>query len=303
MEVNYAVIGLGAMGYGMASNIRKKVPSSSTVFVYDVCRPQCEKFKNEFSGYGPIEIHDSVNKTVQKAQVLVSSLPSIEAAREVYLDAATGVLAASTNPDRLILETSTMEPSSAAEFAHKLAEAKVGFYVDAPVSGGTTGATGGTLSFMIGHAKPEQSNPMSLRLQDTLTVMGDPKKLFWCGKLGAGLAAKVSNNYIACTVFIAVAEAMAIGVRSGIDGKLLHDIIHNSSGQTAIGDIVSYIPKDELLGPNGFPVHIMTKDVGLGVDAANLVGITPRMALAALDIWKQAEKDSDIVPQDGIFNA
>lgn len=156
---------------------------------------------------------------------------------------------------------------------------------------------------MVGHAKPEPSEPMSLRLQDLVTIMGDPKKIFWCGKLGTGLAAKITNNYIACTVFIAVAEAMAIGVRSGIDGKLLRDIIHNSSGQTAIGDIVNFIPKDQLLGPNGFPVHIMTKDVGLGVDAANLVGIAPRMALAAVDIWKQAEEDPEIIPQDGIFNA
>lgn len=171
------------------------------------------------------------------------------------------------------------------------------------MQGGPPGAAAGTLSFMIGHAKPEPSDPISLRLQGLLTIMGNPKKLFWCGKVGTGLAAKISNNYIACTVFIAAAEAMAIGVRSGIDGKLLRDIIHSSSGQTAIGDIVNFIPKDQLLGPNGFPVHIMAKDIGLGVDAAELVGVAPRMALVALDIWKQAEEDPEIIAQDGIFHA
>ncbi|OGE46975.1 hypothetical protein PENARI_c081G12066 [Penicillium arizonense] len=303
MEGHYAVIGLGAMGYGMASNLRKNIPLSSTLFVYDVDRAVCDKFKIEFSGHGPIETNESIKETVEYAHVLVSSLPSLGAVRDVYLDGATGVLAARPNPNRLIVETSTMETSSATEVAQKLAEAKAGYYVDAPVSGGPPGAAAGTLSFMIGHAKPELSDLMSLRLQRLLTIMGNPKKLFWCGKLGTGLAAKISNNYIACTVFIAVAEAMAIGVRSGIDGKLLRDIINSSSGQTAIGDIVTFIPKDQLLGPNGFPVHIMVKDIALGVNAAELVDVAPKMALTALEIWKQAEEVPEIIAQDGIFHA
>lgn len=122
------------MGYGMASNLRKQIPLSSTLFVYDVYRPLCDKFKIEFGGYGPIEIKGSIKETVEYAQVLVSSLPSLEAICEVYLDEATGVLAANPNPGRLVLDTSTMKQSSAAELAQQLAEAKAGFYVDAPVS-------------------------------------------------------------------------------------------------------------------------------------------------------------------------
>jgi 3-hydroxyisobutyrate dehydrogenase len=122
------------MGYGMASNLRKKIPLSSTLFVYDVDRALCDKFKAEFSGHGPIETKESIKETVEYAQVLVSSLPSLEAVRDVYLDEASGVLAARPNSNRLIVETSTMEPSSATEVAQRLAEAKAGYYVDAPVS-------------------------------------------------------------------------------------------------------------------------------------------------------------------------
>lgn len=154
---------------------------------------------------------------------------------------------------------------------------------------------------MVGYTKPEITDSIGLRIEKVLEMMGDPKKCFWCGKIGSGLAAKISNNYISCTVYLVVAEAMAIGVRSGIDPKLLREIIHNSSGQTFMGDIISNVPSAKLSGPNGFPVHLMIKDVGLGVDVGNATGVEPRMGLAALDIWKKAADDPSIINLDG-FN-
>jgi 3-hydroxyisobutyrate dehydrogenase-like beta-hydroxyacid dehydrogenase len=166
--------------------------------------------------------------------------------------------------------------------------------------GGSAAANTGKLSFMIGHTKPEQSDSTGLRIQKVLTMMSDPEKCFWCGKIGAGLAAKISNNYISCTVFLVVAEALAIGVRSGIDPKLLQEVIHNSSGQTFMGDIISKAPSSQLKG--GFPVNLMIKDVGLGVDVGNETGVIPRMALTALDIWKKSAEDPSIIYQDGFSN-
>jgi len=160
-------------------------------------------------------------------------------------------------------------------------------------------ATAGKLSFMIGQPKPEQSDALGQRIQAVLTMMGDPQKHYWCGKVGAGLAAKISNNYISCSVFLIVAEAMAIGVRSGIDTKLLQEVIHNSSGQTFMGDVVSNVPRSKLLGPNGFPVNLMIKDLGLGVDVGRETGVEPRLALAALDIWKKSLDDPSYITEDG----
>jgi len=301
VNFNYAFVGLGAMGFGMASNIRQKIPSSSILYVYDVYTPTCDKFVSELSKFGPIEIAKSVKDAAANSKVLISSLPSTEAVRKVYFDEAEGVIAAPTDPNRLSLETSTIGSSLAREFSEKLAAAKSGTYIDAPISGGSPAANSGKLSFMVGYTKPEQSDSTGLRLQHVLEMMGDPQKLFWCGKIGAGLAAKISNNYISCTVFLVVAEAMAIGVRSGIDRELLKDVIHNSSGQTFMGDIISKVPSSHLKG--GFPVHLMVKDVGLGVDVGNETGIVPRMALAALDIWKKSSEDPDYINQDGFYSA
>jgi len=302
MAADYAFFGLGAMGFGMATNIRQKIPSSSTLYVYDVNSAACDKFVSELSKFGPIVVAKSVKDAAARAKVVISSLPSLAAVDSVYLDNTTGVIAAPVDPDRLILETSTIASSSAREFAEKLASANSGTYIDTPVSGGVPGALAGKLSFMVGHTKPDESDALGLRIQKVLAMMGEPPKSFWCGKLGAGLAAKISNNYISCTVFLVVAEAMAIGVRSGIDIKLLQQVIHSSSGQTFMGDIVSNVPRSKLMGPNGFPVNLMIKDVGLGVNVGNETGVEPRMALAALDIWKSWEKDPSYLNGDGFID-
>jgi len=298
MADSYAFLGLGAMGYGMASNVRKKIPSTSTLFIFDVYRPASEKFVAEHGELGPIVIAGSVKEATSTAKYVISSLPSTEIVRKVYLDETDGVLAAPADPERLILETSTVSSSTAKDLAGKLADAKAGIYVDTPVSGGGQMARAGLLSFMIGHTAPSESDPISLRLKTALETMGDPKKLFFCGKLGAGLAAKISNNYIACVLPLLVTEAIAVGVKSGIDKKLLQEVIRNSSGQTFIGDIYGKVPEAELTGRGGFPVNIMIKDVSLGVDSAKEFGIEPRLASAALEIWKKGADDPSIFSYD-----
>jgi len=157
----------------------------------------------------------------------------------------------------------------------------------------------------MGAAKPEAGDARASRIHNTLTMMGEPKKLFWCGKLGAGLAAKISNNYISCTSLLVIAEAMAIGVRNGIDPKLLQEVIHNSSGQSFMSDNVSPVPGTVPHAPSsnnwklGFKTQMMVKDTGLGVDAAKLVGITPTMAEAAIAVWKKAAEDPRCIDRDG----
>ena len=154
---------------------------------------------------------------------------------------------------------------------------------------------------MIGHSKPDGSDPVGSQIEKCIMMMASPSKVFWCGKLGTGLAAKISNNYISCSVLCLIAEAMAIGVRSGVDKKVLQELVHNSSGQTFMGDIVNNTPKSLLFGCNGFPVYLMVKDVTLGVEAGKQTGVNPRMAEKALEIWKEAQQDMAVIYNDGIF--
>jgi 3-hydroxyisobutyrate dehydrogenase len=132
-------------------------------------------------------------------------------------------------------------------------------------------------------------------------MMGDPQKLFYCNAIGAGLAAKISNNYLSCSILLAVAEAMAIGVRSGVDPKLLHDIIHNSTGQTFMADHVQPVPGVVPHAPSsnnyrlGFKTQMMIKDLSLSVQAGHATGIHPTVAEAALRVYEKAAVDPQCI--------
>jgi hypothetical protein len=138
---------------------------------------------------------------------------------------------------------------------------------------------------------------MGQRLREIITVMGDPNKLFWCGSVGSGLAGKISNNYISCSVLLLIAEAMAIGVKSGVDPKMLQKIIHNSTGQTFMGDNVCPVPDVVPHAPSsnnwrlGFKTQMFLKDLSLGIEAARQQDLQPTMAEAAYRVFEKASKD------------
>lgn len=150
---------------------------------------------------------------------------------------------------------------------------------------------------MIGHPEPAADDVEATRLQQVVTAMADPEKIFWCGSVGSGLAAKISNNYISCSVLLLVAEAMAIGVKSGVDPKMLHKIIHNSTGQTFMGDNVCPVPNVVPHAPSsnawrlGFKTQMFLKDLSLGIEAAKRENIEPTMAKAAYGVFEEASKD------------
>ena len=122
------------MGYAMASNIRKKIASTSTVYVYDISRNSCERFASTYGESGPIVICDSVKDAAQSAKVVISIVPTAENVRQVYLDQHSGLVAARKDADRLILECSTIDSASTREVGEQLRGSENGFYVDVPVS-------------------------------------------------------------------------------------------------------------------------------------------------------------------------
>lgn len=135
------------------------------------------------------------------------------------------------------------------------------------------------------------------RAQQVLSLMGDAEKLFWCKNLGAGSAAKISNNYLAIVFELAVAEAMAFGIRSGIEPELLHKVIQNSSGQSFMGARNCPVPNVVPGTPasngfqGGFRIPLLLKDLTLGINAAKEVSIAPAMAEAAIDVWRKVAED------------
>ena len=122
------------MGFAMASNVRKKMPTSSTLYVYDVHQPSCERFASGYNEFGPIKITDSVRDAAAHSQVVISIVPTAQNVREVYLDESSGLVAAPADSERLILECSTIDSASTREVGESLKASKHGYYVDTPVS-------------------------------------------------------------------------------------------------------------------------------------------------------------------------
>ena len=233
------------MGYGMAVNLRSKLDDKTTLYVCDVSKDAMARFKAQVDHYGPIEVVDSRAEAVTRGDTVFSMLPDGQAVKQVYLDKESGVLAgvrfaaANDSPIRkLIVECGTIENATiqevgkaAAETESTLPVSSVLDFIDAPVSGGPNGARDGKLAFMVGTDRPDTA---FVNVEKYLRLMGNPKSIFLCGAVGAGVSFKIINNYISAIASLASSEALNIGVKLGLDPKRLTEVINASGGQAWI---------------------------------------------------------------------
>jgi 3-hydroxyisobutyrate dehydrogenase len=151
------------------------------------------------------------------------------------------------------------------------AKAKGMTYVDAPVSGGVTGAQAGTLTFMVG----AETTALFDKSKEILQAMG--KSFFNCQKPGAGQIAKLCNNMALAIEMIGVSEALAMGAKLGMDGKILSDIMKVSSSRCWSVDTYNPVPGVIENVPSsrdyerGFGSELMLKDLKLAIEAAQSV--------------------------------
>src|SRR5579862_5984075 len=262
-----AFIGLGNMGGPMAANL---VKAGHKVVAFDLVAASRDQAKADGA-----TIAESSVSAVKGADVVVTMLPAGKHVLAVWTD----VLPAMTK-GALIIDCSTIDVESAKQ-AHALAARHGVLSVDAPVSGGTAGAKGATLTFMCGgDAKAFAA------AKPVLEKMG--KKIVHCGEAGAGQAAKICNNMILAISMIGVGEAFVMAEKLGLSHQALFDVASTSSGQC--WSLTTYCP---VPGPvpsspansgykPGFAANLMLKDLKLAQEAAQASGAaTPLGALAA----------------------
>jgi 3-hydroxyisobutyrate dehydrogenase len=269
--VNIAFIGLGNMGGPMAANL---VKAGHRVVAFDLV----EGLRNQAKADGA-SIADSAVSSVKGADVVITMLPAGKHVMSVWTD-----VVASITKGALIIDCSTIDVESAKQ-AHALA-AKHGIAsVDAPVSGGTGGARGATLTFMCGG-----EDKAFAAAKPVLENMG--KKIVHCGVAGAGQAAKICNNMILAVSMIAVSEGFSLAEKLGLSHQALFDVASTSSGQCWA--LTSYCP---VPGPvptspanndykPGFAAALMVKDLTLAQDAARAAGAATPLGKHAQEIYK-----------------
>jgi len=294
-------IGLGRMGSEMAFNLfsKKLAEANDSQFlicdaVSDNARSFRENFLTQFPG-AQIRIATTPEEAVRAAQTVITMLPSSPQVQTVYTQSSGIIPTLQSLPDRaardtLCIDSTTLDVKVARDVAREVNRTGAQI-VDAPVSGGVTGAKAGTLSFLVGGTEH------AFQLAELILAhMG--KRIIHCGPSGAGLGAKICNNLVLGVQQIVVAEAMLLGQKLGLDPAVLAGVINNSTGGCWSSSVNNPVPS-ALSGKSppcerdyegGFATALMLKDMGLATHVANLSGSPLPLGEAAERIYEDVLK-------------
>lgn len=249
-------IGLGNMGAPMVANLLK---AGLPVIVYDINASAVSA-----AVAGGALAAGSAKEAAAQADLVLTALPSPRLVRQVYL-ADDGILAGA-GKDTVLVDCSTIDPHTARELV-ETAAASGRSMADAPISGGTPGAKAGTLTFLVG-----ADAGLFALIEPVLKTMG--KNVIHCGGPGSGQVVKICNNLLLAISMTATSEVMALGVKLGVDPKVLASAINSSSGRCWSSEVYNPwpgvspdAPASHGYAPGG-TAEIMLKDVNLAVDAA-----------------------------------
>lgn len=221
-------------------------------------------------------------------------LPEGSHVRTVYLDPTTGILHPEMSTT-LLVDCSTIDTKTSLSVADEIKRhnPRASLY-DAPVSGGTLGAEAASLTIMLG-CTDDGTDAQYPLLNGLLSLMG--KTIVACGGPGLGLTAKLCNNYCSGLISLVTAEAMNIGMRSGMNPRLLARVFANSTAQSTISDKWNPVPGLCPDAPSskgyegGFKVQLMAKDIGLAVAAAEEVDAKLLVGHVGLEAYRTASHD------------
>ena len=241
-------IGLGAMGRPMATNLIKK---GYSLIVFDV-----DVEKMEFLSALGAKKCESCRAVAEKSSVVITMLPSSPHVRRAILGSA-GVLEG-IRKGSVLIDMSTIDPITTREIAQTLKEKGVDM-LDAPVARGVPAAVAGTLVIYVGGEKR-----IFERNKEILSAMGTD--VLHTGGIGTGEVVKIVNNLILAITNCALAEAMVLGVKAGVNSDTLFEALSNGSANSFA--LQNHFKNNVMKGKfdeGVFPVDYMLKDVELAL--------------------------------------
>ncbi|MGP4118530.1 3-hydroxyisobutyrate dehydrogenase [Psychrobacter aquimaris] len=271
---NIAFIGLGNMGAPMAENLLK---AGYALSVYDLSAEATKRLQQAGAS-----VADSPKEAASNAQVVISMLPAGQHVHSVYLG--DNGLLAQLPKGTLVIDSSTIAAADARVVAEAASKFGIDF-LDAPVSGGTGGAIAGSLTFIVGG-----SDDAFAKAEPILAVMG--KNIFHAGDHGAGQVAKICNNMLLGILMAGTAEAINLGVKNGLDPKVLSDIMLQSSGRNWTLEVYNPYPQvmENVPSSNGykggFMSKLMQKDLNLAMQTAKDTDVETPMGAKATELYE-----------------
>jgi len=237
------------MGYPMARNLLR---AGHEVSLWSNTADKARKLAADEKG----RFCETPRQAAENADCLFLCVGTTAMSREVLLGD-NGVIHGA-KPGTVVVDASTIGPSESRKIAESLQTRGVEF-LDAPCTGSTPGAEGGTLTFMIGGKRA---------VFDAVKPYFEPmgKRLYYCGGPGLGLQAKLSQNLILSNLLVAFNEGMVLATKGGLDPKLMLDILDNSAAKSGL---ISFKAPFVFRGDfqAAFSVKWMSKDIGLMLDS------------------------------------
>jgi 3-hydroxyisobutyrate dehydrogenase len=272
-------IGLGAMGGPMAQNLMK---AGFALVVNDIDAAKTEALKAKGA-----EVAASAQAVAAAADRTIVIVETTEQAEAVIIGAH-GIIRGA-KPGHIVLCMATIDPFAARSFADRLAALGIAM-IDAPVSGGTGRAESGELSVIAGGAAD-----VFAKCEDLFAAMGN--RSFHVGPLGSGLAMKLVNNMLVQVNTVAVAEALVLGVKAGLDPQTIYEVVRVSTGASAAWELrVPRILKGDFV-PGG-TIDISYKDQELETAFAKRLGVPLLLANVTQQVYQMARAQG-LNKQDG----
>jgi 2-hydroxymethylglutarate dehydrogenase len=242
MTLSTGFIGVGNMGNPMAFNVLK---AGFTMTVFDVHAPAMENLIQAGARKA-----GSAPDVVDGADIVLTSLPASPDVEAVYLQP--GGLVDRAKPGTILIDLSSVLPSTPKKIEPR-AKARGVHFLEAPVSGGVTGARAATLAIMVGG----DAEPLA-RATPVLKAIGP--NIFHVGTVGAGNTVKAINNMMSCVNALAMMEGLVLGVKAGLDPMTIYEVVKASSGGSKALERIprAIMPRD--FAP-GFKVALMNKDL------------------------------------------
>jgi 3-hydroxyisobutyrate dehydrogenase/2-hydroxy-3-oxopropionate reductase len=248
-------LGLGLMGYPMARNL---IRAGHEVALWSHTADKARQLAEEAGGAAA----GTPKEVAAASDCLFLCVGDTDMATEVILGP-DGVIEGA-RPGTVVVDASTISPKQSRKIGKALKARGVDF-LDAPCTGSTPGAEGGTLTFMVG------GDPAVFeKIKPFLDPMG--KRIYYCGKAGLGLQAKLSQNLILCNIMAAFNEGMVLATKGGVDPQLMLEILDNSAAKSGL---ISY--KAPFVFRRDFRANFSTKwmhkDIGLMLESGKDLGV------------------------------
>jgi 3-hydroxyisobutyrate dehydrogenase-like beta-hydroxyacid dehydrogenase len=242
MSAPVGFIGVGNMGNPMAANVLK---AGFPMTVFDKHPPAMKNLVDGGARPGA-----SAQAVVECSEIVLTCLPASPDVEAAYLEP--GGLVERARPGTILIDLSSVLPSTP-RLIEPRAKERGAHFLEAPVSGGVSGARAATLAIMVG-GDPD----VLTRARPVLRAIGP--NIFHVGPVGAGNTVKAINNMMACVNSLAMMEGVALGVKAGLDPMTIYEVVKASSGASkALERIVTAIVPRNF--EPGFKVQLMNKDL------------------------------------------